>query len=184
MAKFINDAVMDAALDEIATADKMTACTQQPLTYYEGVDAAAWLATQAYVLGDAARPVTRNGYCYEVTTAGTSGASEPTWPTTPGNTVVDGTVTWTCRNNYAVTENAALTGGDFTKANGDTNGRKVTVASKAGINIHTSGTVDHVALVDDTDKSVQAVTTCTSQALTAGGTVTFPAFDDEIADAA
>ena len=44
----------------------------------------------------AVTPITKNGRKYICTTAGTSGASEPTWPTTVGNTVVDGTVTWTC----------------------------------------------------------------------------------------
>jgi hypothetical protein len=56
-----------------------------------------WNATTAYSLGDEAIPdASQNGYTYEVTAAGTSGGSEPTWPTTLGNTVVDGTVTWTC----------------------------------------------------------------------------------------
>jgi len=44
----------------------------------------------------AVTPITKNGRKYICTIAGTSGASEPTWPTTIGNTVVDGTVTWTC----------------------------------------------------------------------------------------
>jgi len=56
-----------------------------------------WAATTAYSLADFRESITPNNYLYEVTTAGTSGASEPTWPTTPGGTVVDGTVTWTCR---------------------------------------------------------------------------------------
>lgn len=57
-----------------------------------------WAATTAYSLENLRRPLAaRNGYYYEVTTAGTSGGTEPTWPTTVGNTVVDGTVTWTCR---------------------------------------------------------------------------------------
>lgn len=37
----------------------------------------------------------RNGRRYHGT-AGTTGATEPTWPTTNGATVVDGSVTWTC----------------------------------------------------------------------------------------
>lgn len=72
-----------------------------------------------------------------------------------------------------------LAGGDFTKAAGDTSGRKVTVAQQATLSIDASGTATHVAINDGTDFYV---TTCTSQALTSGGTVTIPAWDIEIAD--
>lgn len=72
-----------------------------------------------------------------------------------------------------------LTSGDFSKANGDTSGRKVTVAQQATLSIDSSGTATHVAINDGTD---YYVTTCTSQALTSGGTVTIPAWDIEIAD--
>ena len=57
----------------------------------------AWVATTALTLGVERRPVTSNGYRYQVTTAGTTGATEPTWPTTLGGTVTDGTVVFTCR---------------------------------------------------------------------------------------
>lgn len=57
-----------------------------------------WAASTAYAVGAFRTPTTANGFRYEVTTAGTSAASEPTWPTTLGGTVVDGTVTWTCRS--------------------------------------------------------------------------------------
>lgn len=73
-----------------------------------------------------------------------------------------------------------LTGGDFTKAAGDTNGRKITVAQQADVPIDASGTATHVCLDDGVN--LLLVTTCASQVLTSGGTVTVPAFDDEIAD--
>lgn len=55
----------------------------------------AWAAVTAYPVGERAVPSTRNGYLYVVTTAGTSGGSAPTWPTTAAATVTDGTVVWT-----------------------------------------------------------------------------------------
>ncbi len=58
----------------------------------------AWLANTAYALGDIVIPTTNNGFWYECTTAGTSGAAEPTWPITEGLTVTDNTVVWTCRS--------------------------------------------------------------------------------------
>jgi hypothetical protein len=73
-----------------------------------------------------------------------------------------------------------MAGGDFTKANGDTNGRKVTVAQKSAVPIDASGTATHVAICDGSN--VLLVTTCTSQALTSGGTVTIPTFKCETAD--
>lgn len=56
----------------------------------------AWEASTAYSLGDSVEPVTPNGKRYVVTTAGTTGASEPTWPTSIGSTVANGSVIWTC----------------------------------------------------------------------------------------
>ena len=76
-----------------------------------------------------------------------------------------------------------LAGGDFTKANGDVSGRKTTLAAKTGLSIHTSGTADHVATIDDVTKTLLDVTTVTAQALTSGGTVDTGAWDHEIQDA-
>lgn len=53
-----------------------------------------WLASTAYALNTYLTP--GNGYVYKVTTAGTSGTTEPVWPTTVDATVTDGTVVWTC----------------------------------------------------------------------------------------
>lgn len=70
--------------------------------------------------------------------------------------------------------------GDFSKANGDTSGRKVTVAAQNAVPVDSSGTATHVALCDGS--TLLYVTTCTSQVLTAGNTVNVPAWDAEIAD--
>lgn len=73
-----------------------------------------------------------------------------------------------------------MTGGDYSNADGDTNGRKVTVAQQADVDIDTTGTATHICL--DDGSTLLYVTTCDSQALTSGNTVTIPAFDIEIAD--
>ena len=82
----------------------------------------------------------------------------------------------------AALASTTMTGGDFTKADGNASGRKVTMAQKANISVTASGTANHVALVDAT--SLIYVTTCTAQALTSGNTVTVPTWKVEIADPA
>jgi hypothetical protein len=84
---------------------------------------------------------------------------------------------------YALAD-VTLAGTDFTNANGDTNGRKTTVAAKSSVLIDTTGTATHIALLDVANSKLLYVTTCTSQALTANGsnTVNFPAWDIEIGD--
>ena len=73
--------------------------------------------------------------------------------------------------------------GSFTLANGDTSGRKVTVAQQANKTIDTSGTATHVAVCVSGSRTLPYVTTVSpSQVLTAGGTVTVPAWDIEISD--
>lgn len=84
---------------------------------------------------------------------------------------------------YALAD-VTMAGADFTLANGDTSGRKVTMAAKSGVAVDASGTANHVALLDVTNSKLLYVTTCTAQALTAGNTVNFPAWDIEIADPA
>jgi hypothetical protein len=74
--------------------------------------------------------------------------------------------------------------GDYTLANGDVSGRKLTVVQQSAVPIDTSGTATHVALSISGSSTLVYVTTCTSQSLTSGGTVTVPNWDIEIADAA
>lgn len=56
----------------------------------------SWVASTGYSLGQSVEPTVENGYRYTATTAGTSGSTQPTWPTSGiGSTVVDGSVVWT-----------------------------------------------------------------------------------------
>jgi lambda family phage minor tail protein L len=57
----------------------------------------AWAASTAFAVGDVRRATSsqNSGLVFECTTAGTSGSSEPTWPTDIGSTLTDNTVVWT-----------------------------------------------------------------------------------------
>lgn len=84
---------------------------------------------------------------------------------------------------FKLAKASGLTTGSYTgPVNGDTSGRKLTVNTAVDMTIDTTGTATHVAIASGT--VLLYVTTCTSQALTSGGTVTTPAWDMEIADAA
>ena len=57
----------------------------------------AWAASTSFSVGDVRRATTtqNSGLVFQCTTAGTSGSSEPSWPTDIGSTLTDNTVVWT-----------------------------------------------------------------------------------------
>ena len=124
MGKAAPDAVLDTLLDEIATADTMYACSDEPVNF-----------------------------------AGISSVALADVTLTPG----DGN-------------------GDFTIDDGDASGRKLTVAQQTGIEIDTTGTADHIVLADASNSELLFVTTCSSQSLTDGNTLTIGSWDIEIGD--
>lgn len=71
--------------------------------------------------------------------------------------------------------------GSYTKADGDTSGRKTTCPAQTGLNIGTSGDADHIVVSNGVD-TIKDITTCPTQSLTSGGTVDVNAFDHEIGD--
>lgn len=75
----------------------------------------------------------------------------------------------------------AAISGSYVKANGDVSGRKNTLPAQTGIAITADGAATHVVVSNNTD-TLYLVTTCTSQALTSGGTVDTNAFAHEIRD--
>lgn len=74
--------------------------------------ASGW-ASGGYAKGSLVFPTTNNGYYYECILTGTTGATEPTWPTTELETVLDGSCTWVCRKGslhgmFSVTDTGEL----------------------------------------------------------------------------
>ena len=80
----------------------------------------------------------------------------------------------------SVAVTAGTGNGDYTIADGDTSGRKLTLLAQNGITVSASGTATHVCGTDGT--TLLWVVTCTSQALTSGNTVNIPQFDIELRD--
>ena len=81
---------------------------------------------------------------------------------------------------FALADVAMTPGTDYTIADAGGGGRQCTVAQKASILVDAAGTATHVAICDATN--VLFVTTCTSQALTDGNTVTVPQWVVTIGD--
>jgi len=81
-----------------------------------------------------------------------------------------------------VKDESNITSADFTVADGDTSGRKITVAEQANVTITNSGTAAQICLLRTGGTEVLYVTTCDTQALTATNQVTIPAFDIEVRD--
>lgn len=56
----------------------------------------AWSAAAAISAGAKIRPTSTNNRIYQAGGSGTTGGTQPTWPTTIGATVSDNGITWTC----------------------------------------------------------------------------------------
>lgn len=74
-----------------------------------------WIASTAYALGRSVRPTVDNNFRYVCTTAGTTGATEPTWSTGVGSFTTSGTAVFECISiEHPVTEiTLALTEADL-----------------------------------------------------------------------
>lgn len=84
-------------------------CAVEP-EYFESAYSPDWQSLHVYIVGDLVRPTTPNSHVYRVTTAGTSGASEPTWPTSSGGTVTNGSAVFTENGPDAVASNKTIYG--------------------------------------------------------------------------
>lgn len=90
--------------------------------------------------------------------------------------------TYTEGNSTYALADVTVDSSDYTVANGDTSGRKVTCGAQSGVPIDTSGTVTHVAHLDVSGTALLFVTTTASQVVGAGGTLDIGAHKYEIND--
>src|ERR1051325_2067304 len=74
----------------------------------------SWRASTAVILNDIYLPTTLNGHKYQVTTAGTTGSTEPSWPTSAGATVASGSAVFT-EIGSTVLQQAGLTRANIVK---------------------------------------------------------------------
>jgi hypothetical protein len=104
-------------------------------------------------------PITKNGRKYTCTTAGTSGATEPTWPTTVGNTVTDGTAVWTCSEMSQANILSRLVALDGTN-------QTTTYGANRFINIATTTSITVISIA--TASGVATITTSANHGITTG----------------
>lgn len=75
---------------------------------------------------------------------------------------------------------SGIASGDFTVADGDTSGRKLTTTQYTGVSVGATGSAENICLCSGT--TLLYTTTCNAQSLTSGNTLTIPAWKIEIAD--
>jgi len=90
-----DEEVTVSSLDKYFRLSQRNVDTESGLTVTRqaGGTASAHATETSYEVGDYVVPTSPNDHFYKCTEAGTSAASEPTWPT-DGSTVTDDTVTW------------------------------------------------------------------------------------------
>lgn len=116
------------------------------LTVVAASSLSAWTAATAYVPGDFRRPTSPNGHGYRCVVGGTSGSSQPTWPTGSGREVDDNGVIWvesgTAFVKYDVTADIVITPVDFETGPSPIRYMAIFKAGTAGVNDYLLGLLD------------------------------------------
>lgn len=131
--------------------DGMPAETPAPTVATPGATATTHTTSDPVTLGEYLVPSVANGYYYKVTTAGTTGASAPSFPITIGEPVTDGTAELTCAGKVAV-----VAGTDY-----NVTGSGVSVVAGASIDGeewtfgYTTAAIDTIQALTETSKEYE-----------------------------
>ncbi len=92
---------ISSVYDDLAGRDPFSVVELFEMELVQALHYSAWAANTAHALSPVVtRRATVNqtsGLVFQATTAGTTGSTEPTWPTVAGGTVSDGSVVWTAK---------------------------------------------------------------------------------------
>jgi hypothetical protein len=103
----LRDLVADSATFQAWVGAASAAEARRHVRYF-GVDQPSeWADLTAYSLGDVVSTESKE-LIFQCTAAGTSGATEPTWPTEADDAVTDGSAVWTARTVYGTPDNTAI----------------------------------------------------------------------------
>lgn len=174
--------------EKVLNALMQAASLGAPATWYVGIiGAPTWAASTAYSAGNYVVPTNFNslagstGRIFKCTTAGTSGSTQPTWPTTAGGTVTDGGVTWTEVSNLfeqGTFTGAELAGGGYARVAVTANATNWGNATSAQPSASTNSTAINFASPSAT--WAQAVAVILADAASAGNIWAWGALTSEV----
>jgi len=201
MGKYVNDAVLDAALDKIATTDQLVICEGQPTTYAEAttdkgsggnalgeipVDSGDFTKSDGDVSGrkvtvaqQASIPVDVSGAWDHVALVDDSSSLlllVTMLANSPITAVDQATDVFTIQGDHT----SEIEAGDTVTVRGSTGNDGIYTVDSVALN---GSDTDVGVTADIPDATADGVMIYGAQSVTSGNTVTVNAFDDEIADA-
>jgi len=150
--------MLQPALDYLKNnGNLVTVCFKNPTNYYQACNPDEWQASTTYNVGDVVRPTTRNGFVYVCTVAGTTGSSEPSWPTNAGDTITDNEITWEAVENFSLCA-VEMTSADYAIEVSEDGGLKIKTATKTDILVYREGEGNFGVILDTINKNILFVT--------------------------
>ena len=165
---YISDYLLDLILQTLqSNINYIAICTNIPIEFYEAYVPDEWTANTSYSVGALVRPTnwTQPGIfeVKEITGSGTSGSTEPNWPTSiddiinPDYTITDNEITWRPRPNYALAHGVVDMASISQIEPGIHAGRVLKITQTMSALVDKSGEAKYVAFCDTNNKKILLV---------------------------